>query len=204
MNRLCFQSMLAKQKSLLETVDALDQECEELQKQLGEREERHTDLQDQLRLMSEEKEQLLAQFAQQEALCSELQQEKQTLETYVGELKNTVAELREEAHDLRQRERLLVAFPELSPLAQVQPQSTGNVVLDMEQQLQANCVRIRVLEQENSTLHGSLERLRERAQHNATTVRQETSPERTQSLSLPSTPAEQKQTHMPQTQKSRL
>lgn len=49
-------------------------------------------------------------------------------------------------------------------------QGTGNVVLDMEQQMQANSIRIKVLEQENSTLHSSLEKLRERIQHNATRV----------------------------------
>lgn len=40
----------------------------------------------------------------------------------------------------------------------------------MEQQMQANVIRIKVLERENSMLHGSLEKLRERAQHNAKTV----------------------------------
>ncbi|XP_071371143.1 coiled-coil domain-containing protein 157-like [Centroberyx affinis] len=196
------ESMQAKLKSLLERVDALDQECEELQRQLGEREERQSDLQEQLKHMSEEKEQLLAQFAQQQVYWSALlQREKRRLETHVGELKNSVAPLREEVQDLSRREKLLVAFPELSPLAQAQPQSTGNVLLDMEQQLQANCIRIRVLEQENATLHSSLMRLRERAQHNAA---QESSPEQIRSLSLPSTPVEKQHNHMPQIQKSPL
>lgn len=47
---------------------------------------------------------------------------------------------------------------------------TGNVLLDMQQQLQANSIRINVLEQENSTLLRSLEKLGERAQHNASRV----------------------------------
>ncbi len=49
-------------------------------------------------------------------------------------------------------------------------QGTGNVLLDMEQQFQANNVRIKVLEQENTTLHTSLVKLRERAENNATRV----------------------------------
>lgn len=44
------------------------------------------------------------------------------------------------------------------------------MLLDMEQQLQANSIRIKVLEQENTTLHASLVKLRERAQNNATRV----------------------------------
>uniref|UniRef100_A0A8C9ZP45 Uncharacterized protein n=1 Tax=Sander lucioperca TaxID=283035 RepID=A0A8C9ZP45_SANLU len=163
---LCIQSMQAKQKSLLERVDALDEECEELQRQLGDREERQIDAHNHLQKISEEKEQVQAQLAQQQ-----LQKEKQTLETHVGELKNSVAELKEHTQALRERERLLVAFPELSPLAQAKPQSTGNVLLDMEQQLQANSIRINILEQENTTLYSSLVKLRERAQNNATRVR---------------------------------
>uniref|UniRef100_A0A672YQQ5 Coiled-coil domain containing 157 n=1 Tax=Sphaeramia orbicularis TaxID=375764 RepID=A0A672YQQ5_9TELE len=155
-------SMQAKQKSLLERVDALDEECEELQRQLGEKEERQTELHNQLQQMSEEKEQQQAKLTQQ--------QEKQTLETRIAELKNNVAELKEHVHACKDRERLLVAFPELSPLSQAQPQSTGNVILDMEQQLQANCLRIQVLEQENTALQSSLVKLKERAQYDASKV----------------------------------
>ncbi|TNN86493.1 Coiled-coil domain-containing protein 157 [Liparis tanakae] len=166
--------MQAKQKSLLERVDALDEECEELQSQLVEREERQSDLHNQLREMAEEKEQMEAPFAQQRELCLELEKEKQTLEAYVCELKNSVAELKEDVRASRERERLLVAFPELSPLTQAQPKSTGNVLLDMEQQLQANAIRIQILEQENTTLYSSIVKLRQRAQHKDTRVKLQT------------------------------
>lgn len=149
--------MQAKQKSLLKRVDALDEECDELQRQLGEGEERQIDLHNQLQQMSEEREQVQAQLAQQQVyrspvvlntqrlfffitktfkpsssccdaslqqdLCLELRKEKQTLETHVGELKDSVAELKEFVQALRERERLLVAFPQLSHLAQAPPQS---------------------------------------------------------------------------------
>lgn len=59
----------------------------------------------------------------QQDMCSELQKEKQTLETNRGGLKKSVAELKEYVQALKERERLLVAFPELSPLARAQPQS---------------------------------------------------------------------------------
>ncbi|XP_029573157.1 coiled-coil domain-containing protein 157 isoform X1 [Salmo trutta] len=164
------ESLQAKQRSLLERVDALDQECEELQGQLGKSEDRQTDLQERLTHISEEKDQLETQLTQEQALCSELQQEKQRLESHVGELKDSVNQLRGEVQELAQRERLLVAFPELNPLPQGSPQSTGDVFGDMEQQFQANYVRIRVLEQENSTLHSSLVKLKDRAQLGASMV----------------------------------
>ncbi|KAG7234496.1 hypothetical protein INR49_004554 [Caranx melampygus] len=167
------ESMQAKQKSLLERVNALDEECEELQMQLGERERDRSSYTD-MRL--------------------ELQKEKQALETNTGNLKNSVTELKEYVQALKERERLLVAFPELSPLAQAQPQSTGNVLLDMEQQLQANSIRIKVLEQENATLQTSLEKLKERAQHNAAR----------EAWALQTTPVEKQQNHLTLMQSSPL
>ena len=62
--------MQGKQKSLLERVDALDEECEELQRQLGKKEERQNDLQNELQQMSEEKEQLQAQLTKQQVYRS--------------------------------------------------------------------------------------------------------------------------------------
>ena len=59
----------------------------------------------------------------QQDLHLELQKEKQMLENNIGNLKNSVAEMKEYEQASKERERLLVAFPELSPLAQAQPQS---------------------------------------------------------------------------------
>lgn len=67
---LWVQSMQAKQQSLLKRVDALDEECETLQEQLGEREERQIDLHKQLQQMSEEKEQAQAQLAERQVWWS--------------------------------------------------------------------------------------------------------------------------------------
>uniref|UniRef100_A0A3Q2ZG98 Uncharacterized protein n=1 Tax=Hippocampus comes TaxID=109280 RepID=A0A3Q2ZG98_HIPCM len=167
----CEQSMETKQKSLLQRVEALDEECEELQKQLGEREERELNLHNQLQQMSEDNEQLRTQFTSQRDTCSQLQSEKQTLQTQIEYFQGSVAELKQSVKSLKETERLLVAFPELSPLAHAQPKSTGNVLLDMEQQLQANSIRIGVLEKENAALQGSLVKLKEAAQQNAAKVR---------------------------------
>ncbi|XP_077378521.1 coiled-coil domain-containing protein 157 isoform X3 [Festucalex cinctus] len=174
------ESMEAKQKSLLQRVEALDEECEELQKQLEQGEETELHLRNQLQQMSEDNEQLQTQITSQQDHCAQLQNEKQTLQTQIDHFQSSVAELKENVESLQERERLLVAFPELSPLAYAQPKSTGNVRLDMEQQLQANYIRIGVLEKENATLYGSLVKMREAAQHSvvkqSTTNGQERSP----------------------------
>uniref|UniRef100_A0A087YFL7 Coiled-coil domain containing 157 n=2 Tax=Poecilia formosa TaxID=48698 RepID=A0A087YFL7_POEFO len=156
------ESMQAKQNSLLKRVDALDVEREELQRQLEVKEEAQTNLNNQLKKITDLKEQEQAELSQQQDICKELQKEKQTLQTRVEELEKRVAELMEHVKALRERERLLVAFPELNNWAHTQPQSTGNLILDMEQQQQSNNIRIKILEQENVTLHKSLEKLRQR------------------------------------------
>ncbi|XP_061842120.1 coiled-coil domain-containing protein 157 isoform X3 [Nerophis lumbriciformis] len=161
------ESMQTKQKSLLQRVYALDDECEDLHRRLGQREESEIDLCDQLQQMSEDNKRLRVQITSLQDISSQLQHEKQALETHLDEFKTTVTDLKERVKSCTERERLLVAFPDLSPLAHTQPQSTGSVLLDMEQQLQANCMRIRVLEKENTTLNSSLVKLKEAAQHNA-------------------------------------
>uniref|UniRef100_A0A8C6V0L9 Coiled-coil domain containing 157 n=1 Tax=Neogobius melanostomus TaxID=47308 RepID=A0A8C6V0L9_9GOBI len=165
-NSACRQqeSIQAKQKSLVERVDALDEENEELQRQLGESEEKQIELHSQIQQMSVEMEQLQVKRNQQLDSCVKLEKDKETLKAKISNLTNAVTELKQHIKDCTERERLLVAFPDLNPPPLGQPQSTGNVILDMEKQVQANCIRIRVLEQENSTLRGSLEKLRERTQ----------------------------------------
>lgn len=71
--------MQAKQKSLLERVNALDEECEELQGQVGEREERQIVLHNQLLQMSEEKEQMQGQLTQQQVHSISIVQHYQAL-----------------------------------------------------------------------------------------------------------------------------
>ncbi|XP_058482640.1 coiled-coil domain-containing protein 157-like isoform X2 [Solea solea] len=161
------ESVLMKQQSLLERAGALDGERQELRRQLAEQEERRLDLQSELQQMSKEKEQLQAQLTQQQNCTLELQKDKQRLETQMGALVESVAELKELVEDLKERERLLVVFPHLSPLSRTQPESTGNVLLDMELQMQANGLRINILQRENANLRSSSEKLGERAQRGA-------------------------------------
>ncbi|KAJ8414803.1 hypothetical protein AAFF_G00023260 [Aldrovandia affinis] len=159
------ESMQFKQKAMLGQVDVLDQECEEVQRRLGESEEAREELQNKLVLMAEERDQLSAKLTEQQALVTAVQEQKQGLQSRVGELQGSVTQLQEEVLELNQRERLLVAYPELGALAYGPPQSTGDVFKDMEQQLLANRMRIRILEQQNATLCSSLGKLKERVEH---------------------------------------
>ncbi|NWS43216.1 CC157 protein, partial [Probosciger aterrimus] len=132
------ESLQAKQRTLLQQLDSLDQEREELQLSLGEAEEDKAQLQEQLQESRE-------QHRQQQ-------------------LQENVSRLQEQARELQERERLLVFFPELHVPTEAQFESTGSLTEDMNRQLQANSIRIRVLEQENARLSAVLGKVKAAAQ----------------------------------------
>ncbi|KAM9526865.1 coiled-coil domain-containing protein 157 isoform 1-T1 [Guaruba guarouba] len=103
-------------------------------------------------------------FCTTQELLDALQQEKLGLEGAVSELQENVSRLEEQARELQERERLLVLFPELHVPTEAQFESTGSLTEDMERQLQANSIRIRVLEQENARLSAALGKVKAAAQ----------------------------------------
>ncbi|NXO02939.1 CC157 protein, partial [Rhinopomastus cyanomelas] len=135
------ESMQAKSNTLQQQLGYLAQECEELQASLGEAEE------DKARLAEELKQ------------SQEQNQEQQS----VVELQANVCRLEQQALELKERERLLMLFPELHAPAHTQTESTGSLSEDMEKQLQANSLRISTLEQENKRLSSALTKLKEAA-----------------------------------------
>ncbi|NXA92223.1 CC157 protein, partial [Melanocharis versteri] len=134
------ESLQAKQRTLLQQLDSLDQEREELQASLGEAEEDKAQLAEQL---EQSQEQSGKQLQAQQMNTSRLQ---------------------EQAQELRERERLLVLFPELHIPTETQFESSGNLTEDMESQLQANNIRIEVLERENAQLEALLAKVKAAAE----------------------------------------
>uniref|UniRef100_A0A8C0U4F7 Coiled-coil domain containing 157 n=1 Tax=Cyanistes caeruleus TaxID=156563 RepID=A0A8C0U4F7_CYACU len=143
------QSLQAKQRTLLQQLDSLDQEREELQTSLAEAEEENT-RQSPLPPPCE--------------LLDTLQQEKLALEQSILELQANTSQLQEQAQELRERERLLVFFPDLHIPTEMQFESSGNLTEDMESQLQANTIRIEVLERENAQLEALLAKVKAAAE----------------------------------------
>ncbi|XP_059683876.1 coiled-coil domain-containing protein 157 [Gavia stellata] len=147
----------AKQKALVQQLNSLDQEREELQASLGEAEEDKAKLAEQL---EESREQSRHQLRVQQELADMLQREKLSLEQSVLEVQANVSKLEEQAQKLKERERLLVLFPDLHIPTETQFESTGSLTEDMENQLQANSIRISVLEEENARLKSALAKLK--------------------------------------------
>ncbi|XP_055260510.1 coiled-coil domain-containing protein 157 isoform X3 [Moschus berezovskii] len=158
------ESLQAKQRALLQQLDSLDQEREELRGSLDEAEAQRAHVEEQLQSVQGEREQGQCQLRAQQELLQSLQREKQGLEQATTDLRLTISELERELVELRERERLLVAFPDLHRPAEAQIQSSGNVTDDMERQVQANDIRIQVLQEENGRLRSMLSKIREVAQ----------------------------------------
>ncbi|KAG9270542.1 coiled-coil domain-containing protein 157 [Astyanax mexicanus] len=157
------EAMQVKQHALLERVDALVQQCEDLQTRLEECEDERTELTHTLTHTTQERDTLQEQITKQKSQYQSLTEERERQIERVCELEKSVCQLNEDLQQAAQRERILVAFPELNP-QHTAPQSTGDVLGDMEQQLKANSLRIRVLEHENASLVNSLARLKDNAQ----------------------------------------
>ncbi|XP_042090764.1 coiled-coil domain-containing protein 157 isoform X4 [Ovis aries] len=116
------ESLQAKQRALLQQLDSLDQEREELRGSLDEAEAQRAHVEEQLQSVQGEREQGQCQLQAQQELLQSLQREKQGLEQATTDLRLTISELERELVDLRERERLLVAFPDLHRPAEAQIQ----------------------------------------------------------------------------------
>ncbi|XP_039081651.1 coiled-coil domain-containing protein 157 isoform X3 [Hyaena hyaena] len=158
------ESLQSKQRALLQQLDSLDQEREELRGSLDEAEAQRAHVEEQLQSVRSEREQGQSQLLAQQELLQSLQQEKQGLEQSTTDLQLTISEMERELVELRERERLLVAFPDLHTPVEAQIPSSGNVTDDIEKQVQANDIRIRVLQEENGRLRSMLSKIREVAQ----------------------------------------
>ncbi|XP_074869268.1 coiled-coil domain-containing protein 157-like [Carettochelys insculpta] len=161
------ESLQAKQRALLHQLDCQAQECEELRASLGEVEEDKARLEHELKESQAEKQQVQCQLDTQQQLTENLQQEKLSLEQSTSELLRNITELELLLQELKERERLLVSFPDLHIPAEAQFESTGDIADDMAKQLQANNIRISVLEEENSRLRMALVKMKEAAQQGA-------------------------------------
>ncbi|XP_073079099.1 coiled-coil domain-containing protein 157 isoform X8 [Manis javanica] len=155
------ESLQAKHRALLQQLGSLDQEREELRGSLDEAEARRAHVEEQLQRAQQQREQGQCQLLAQQEVLQSLQQEKQGLEQATTDLRLTIAELEQELVERSEREWLLVAFPDLHKPVEAQIQSSGSVTDDMERQVQANDIRIRVLQEENGRLQSMLSKIRE-------------------------------------------
>nr|XP_036849355.1 coiled-coil domain-containing protein 157 isoform X7 [Manis javanica] len=116
------ESLQAKHRALLQQLGSLDQEREELRGSLDEAEARRAHVEEQLQRAQQQREQGQCQLLAQQEVLQSLQQEKQGLEQATTDLRLTIAELEQELVERSERERLLVAFPDLHKPVEAQIQ----------------------------------------------------------------------------------
>ncbi|KAM5193581.1 coiled-coil domain-containing protein 157 [Mantella aurantiaca] len=155
------ESLQVKQKSLLQKLDWLSQECEDLRGTLGDAEEEKAKLEEQIEQIEKEEGKLKRQLNDQQEMVRILQQEKVTLEKSMSEVARQLTDLQGCMQEQKERERLLISYPDLHPLPEFE--SSGNIAEDMGKQLQANSIRISILEEENTKLRASLQKLEEKS-----------------------------------------
>uniref|UniRef100_A0A8C5N1A3 Coiled-coil domain containing 157 n=1 Tax=Leptobrachium leishanense TaxID=445787 RepID=A0A8C5N1A3_9ANUR len=156
------ESLQMKQKSLIQELDRLSQECENLQGSLSDSEEEKAKLGEQMEELETEKNNLRSQLEEKQKIMTQLQQEKQSLKDSISGMKRQLKELEVALQEQRENARLLVSYPDLHAPPVIE--STGDITEDMDKQLQANSIRINILEEENSKLRTSLSKLREKDQ----------------------------------------
>ncbi|XP_007437748.1 coiled-coil domain-containing protein 157 isoform X1 [Python bivittatus] len=161
------ESLQAKQRTLMQQLDSLDQECEQLKTSLADGEDDRQMMRERLKEVQEEKWEIQGRLEAQKKLTEKLKQEKLSLEQSMSELKRTISELGKLIHEMKEKEKLLVFFPDLHVPVETQFETTGDVTEDMGKQLQANNIRISILEEENSRLRGAITKMKESAQKEA-------------------------------------
>ncbi|KAJ7309542.1 hypothetical protein JRQ81_007590 [Phrynocephalus forsythii] len=158
------ESLQGKQRALIQQLDSLDQQCEQLKASLADGEEEQQRMQERLKEMQEEKWEAQHRLEAQQKLTESAQHEKQSMEQLAADLQKTISKLGELIQEMKEKEKLLVFFPDLHVPVEAQLESTGDVMEDMGKQLQANNIRISVLEEENSRLRMALAKMKEVAQ----------------------------------------
>ncbi|XP_070573796.1 coiled-coil domain-containing protein 157-like [Ptychodera flava] len=177
------QAMQSKHEALIQRVDELDQECEELKERVVQLEDENEELQDaqeevkKLKKSLERKRHVVNVF--QFELVKQMTNEKNSLEFSIRDLQTMINNLEDDLKETKDRERLMVQYPDLnvgSLPPEATPESSGDIAVDMERQVQANNIRIQILEEHNSSLRQTLTKLKETSQPNTTQTYQNSGP----------------------------
>ncbi|PIK45654.1 putative coiled-coil domain-containing protein [Apostichopus japonicus] len=153
------QAMQIKHDILAQRTDELDKDCQELRDQLAEAEDHNEDLQNKLQQVQGEREELQSNLQKEKELAETVQKERDFLEKSINDLKDIIISLEDQVKEGQERERLLVQFPERNPTLVPNPGKTGVEERDMKNQVEANSIRMQVLEEENNLLRKNISQL---------------------------------------------
>ncbi|CAM2705980.1 unnamed protein product [Rotaria socialis] len=147
------QNYQSKQKALSSSYEELTQECELLQKQVAE-----------LEISRDEVEQKLETVQKQNRSSTDTNKVQSLMETNhhllqeMTILKSNIEQLQQEIQQMDEREQMLLQYPDLHGPIEHQPTS-NNIIIDMQNQMRTNEIRIDLLRKQNDSLKSSLEKL---------------------------------------------
>ncbi|XP_071850207.1 coiled-coil domain-containing protein 157-like isoform X1 [Apostichopus japonicus] len=153
------QAMQIKHDILAQRADELDKDCQELRDQYAEAEDHNEDLQNKLQQVQGERKELQSNLQKEKELAETVQKERDFLEKSINDLKDIIISLEDQVKEGQERERLLVQFPERNPTLVPNPGKTGVEERDMKNQVEANSIRMQVLEEENNLLRKNISQL---------------------------------------------
>ncbi|KAK7474482.1 hypothetical protein BaRGS_00034304 [Batillaria attramentaria] len=150
------QQVQAKQESLSGRIQELTQENEELRDEVAGLEEEKQELQESLQETRLIKEELEKEKQKQEIIIKNLNEEKSKLEESISRTEAEIQRLESQLVEAKERERMIIEYPDLNGPVNPDLPGTGNIVLDMENQVKANTIRMQVLDEQNEGLKRSI------------------------------------------------
>ncbi|XP_025090515.1 coiled-coil domain-containing protein 157-like isoform X2 [Pomacea canaliculata] len=150
------QQVKTKQNMLSERISELNEENENLREQVGALEEESQHLEESLQEARREAQQMQKEKANQEVIIKNLNAEKAELERCIEETEAQIKELEVQVEQAKERERMLIEYPDLNGPVNPDLHGTGDIATDMENQVKANIMRIQVLEDLNERLRRSI------------------------------------------------
>ncbi|XP_072164567.1 coiled-coil domain-containing protein 157-like [Diadema setosum] len=154
------EALQSKHDALVQRVDELDQECQDLRDAVADAEDGKEEVVEQLKATQEELQGLQEELQTQTNLVTSIKEEKEFLESSVGDLQTMILALEEQVNESKERERLLVIYPDSNPgLVPATKRADGDSASDLGQQVQVNNLRIQILEEQNGLLRKNIDKL---------------------------------------------
>ncbi|KAK3781665.1 hypothetical protein RRG08_043576 [Elysia crispata] len=153
------ESLQAKQESLLSRMERLGQENETLAGQIASLEEKNASFDDMYTELKMEAKELRKQVKENKVIIQNLETEKKSLAESIKESQDMITELGMKLDESKERERMIVEYPDLNGPVNPDLSGTGDILLDMQNQVKANSIRMRLLEEQNSGLNHSILKL---------------------------------------------
>ncbi|RUS89766.1 hypothetical protein EGW08_002469 [Elysia chlorotica] len=94
-----------------------------------------------------------------EIIIQNLESEKKSLADSIKQSQAMIRELEVKLEESKERERMIVEYPDLNGPVNPDLSGTGDILQDMQNQVKANSVRVRLLEEQNSGLNHSILKL---------------------------------------------